>query len=176
MRYCQFILSFFLLFTFAVALPMPASGEAVAPRANTGGGRGGASSNAQAEAAGIDKNISIQKQEKQDAKGVGKAETNGNFNAAKGQLLGTIKEGQDVRANNQRIADKSNQALVNGLNKVQNAQAGEQKQAESLQGGNSKSDRQTLNNLQGEFNKGIQQNEANKKAALSGGNGGRKGN
>ncbi|KAK2031625.1 hypothetical protein LX32DRAFT_691491 [Colletotrichum zoysiae] len=176
MRYCQLILSFFLLFTIAAALPLPAPVEAVVARANGGNGKGGgggkASSNTRKEVAGIDKNIAIQKQEKKDANGVKKAETNGNFKAAKGQLLGTIKEGENVRANNQKIADKSNKALVNGLNKVQGAQAKEEKQAKSLKGGNTSSDKKTLNQLQGEFSKGIQQNEANKKAALNGGNGG----
>ncbi|KAK2043113.1 hypothetical protein LZ31DRAFT_622287 [Colletotrichum somersetense] len=185
MRYCQFILSFFLFFTIAAALPLPAPVEAVVARANgggkskaSGGGGGGggkASSNTRKEVAGIDKNIAIQKQEKKDANGVKKAETNGNFKGAKNQLLGTIKEGEDVRANNQKIADKSNKALVNGLNKVQGAQAKEEKQAKSLQGGNTSSDKKTLNKLQGEFSKGIQQNEANKKAALSGGDGGKGG-
>ncbi|EFQ30400.1 hypothetical protein CGRA01v4_09941 [Colletotrichum graminicola] len=180
MRYFQLVLSFFLLFTLAVALPLPASAEAVVARANggakaKGGGGGGGGSNAKKEAAGIDKNISIQKQEKKDASAVKKAETNGNFNSAKSQLLSTVKEGEEVRANNQKNADKSNTALVNGLKKVQGAQAQEEKQAKSLTGNNSASDKKTLNKLQGEFDKGIQVNKENKKAALSGGNGGGKG-
>ncbi|KAK2058033.1 hypothetical protein LY76DRAFT_616779 [Colletotrichum caudatum] len=182
MRYYQLILSFFLLFTIAAALPLPAPVEAVVARANgggkpkTGGGGGGgkagssSSSSTRKEVAGIDKNISIQKQEKKDASAVKKAETNGNFKGAKTQLLGTIKEGEDVRANNQKNADKSNKALVNGLNKVQGAQAKEEKQAKSLKGGNAPSDSKTLNKLQGEFSGGIKQNEANKKAVSALGN------
>ncbi|KAK1990449.1 hypothetical protein LX36DRAFT_592556 [Colletotrichum falcatum] len=177
MRYFQLLLSLVLLFTFAAALPMPQPAEAVAPRANGGGskgkgggGGGGGSKNVKQEVAGINQNIAIQKQEKQDAKGVKKAETNGNFNGAKSQLLGTIKDGEKVRANNQKIADKSNTALVNGLNKVQGAQAKEEKQAKSLQGGNTKSDNKTLNKLQSEFSGGIKQNEANRKAVSALGN------
>ncbi|KAK1579578.1 uncharacterized protein LY79DRAFT_672373 [Colletotrichum navitas] len=182
MRYSQLILSFFLLFALAVALPLPAPVEAVVARANGGakakagggkGGGGGGGSNAKKEAAGIDKNISIQKQEKKDASAVKKAETNGNFKGAKSQLVGTIKEGEKVRANNQKNADKSNKALNDGLKKVQGAQAQEEKQAKSLKGNNSASDKKTLNKLQGEFDKGIQVNKDNKKAALNGGNGGK---
>ncbi|KAK1977905.1 hypothetical protein LZ30DRAFT_752536 [Colletotrichum cereale] len=190
MRYHQLILSLVLLFTFVVALPTPASVEAVAPRANGGGKQKGGGSTTK-EVKGIDKNIGIQKQEKQDAKAVKNAEGTGDFKGAKNQLLGTIKSGEKVRAQNQKNADKSNKQLVNGLKKVrqslavgmekpdergwvQGAQATEEKQAKSLNGNPVKDDK-TLNKLQGEFSKGIQVNKDNKKAAQNGGTKGKTG-
>ncbi|KZL85118.1 hypothetical protein CI238_09365 [Colletotrichum incanum] len=180
MRYSQLILSLFLLFTFAIALPVPAPVEGVTARANgkkgSGSGNGNGKKNAKVEAAGIDKNIAIQKQEKQDAKSVQKAEGTKDFGKAKGQLVGTIKSGEEVRKQNQKNADPSNKKLNDGLKKVQGAQATEEKQAKSLKGNNSSSDKKTIKTLQGEFSKGIKVNEGNKKAALNGGNKGKKGN
>ncbi|KAL0930090.1 uncharacterized protein CTRU02_214910 [Colletotrichum truncatum] len=180
MRYTQLFLSFFLLFTFVVALPTPAPVEALVERASNkkGSTNTGGKKNAKAEAAGIDKNIAIQKQEKQDAKNVAKAEGTKNFDKAKGKLVGTVKSGEKVREQNQAKADKSNKQLTDGLKKVQGAQATEEKQAKSLKGNNSASDKKTLKTLQGEFDKGIKVNEGNKKAALNGGksNKGKKGN
>ncbi|KAI6367513.1 hypothetical protein MCOR25_004878 [Pyricularia grisea] len=196
MRIPQIVLSFFLLFALAFALPIvvstPGSVAAVKKRAGGkgggagggGGGRGGGGGGARgggggrgntaAEVKGINQNISIQKQEKQDTKAVSKAEKGSpqQFNAAKGQLLTTIQKGQGQRAKNQANADKSNKQLVNGLNKVQGAQAQEQQLAQSLKGGNTKSDRNTLKTLQSDFNSGIKQNEANRAAAQNGGRGG----
>ncbi|GKT64986.1 hypothetical protein ColTof4_07378 [Colletotrichum tofieldiae] len=177
MRYSQLILSLFLFFTFVIALPVPAPVEAVVARASskkTSGNGNGSKKNTKAEVAGIDKNIAIQKQEKQDAKKVGKAEGTKNFDKTKGQLVSTIKSGEKVREDNQKKADPKNKDLVNGLKKVQGAQAKEEKQAKSLN--NTPADKKTLSTLNSEFNKGIKVNEGNKKAAQNGGKKGKKGN
>ncbi|TLD16671.1 uncharacterized protein PgNI_00142 [Pyricularia grisea] len=165
MQIRQTILSLFLIFNIAQALPISATAPVtdIDKRANTKGGGG--------------ENINIQKQEKQDAKAVGKAEkgTTAQFDKAKGTLLNTIDDGEKVREKNQKNADKNNKGLVAGLDKVQNAQETEQKLAESLTGGNSKSDKKTLKTLQSDFSSGIKQNEENEKLAKQGSKG-KKGN
>lgn len=128
MQFRQTILSLFLVFNLAQALPTSASTSVVdiSKRANNkggGGGKGG-KGGVSAEVKGINKNIGIQKQEKQDAKAVSAAETGGKaqFGKAKGQLLDTIEKGEKVRANNQKLADKNNKPLVDGLKKVSRAE------------------------------------------------------
>ncbi|TLS21026.1 uncharacterized protein PpBr36_10765 [Pyricularia pennisetigena] len=196
MQFRQTVLSLFLIFNLAQALPTsaPAAVADITKRANGksggGGGNGGSGgnggnggkgrggvSNTKAEVKGINQNIAIQKEEKQDAKNVGKAEkgTAAQFNSAKNQLLSTIEKGEGVRANNQKLADKNNKQLVNGLNKVQGAQATEEKLAKSLQGGNSKSDKSTLKTLQSDFSQGIKVNKQNAQFAKNGGKTGGKG-
>ncbi|KAI6324113.1 hypothetical protein MCOR29_004174 [Pyricularia oryzae] len=181
MQFRQTILSLFLVFNLAQALPTSASTSVVdiSKRANNkggGGGKGG-KGGVSAEVKGIKKNIGIQKQEKQDAKAVSAAETGGKaqFGKAKGQLLDTIEKGEKVRANNQKLADKNNKPLVAGLKKVQGAQATEEKLAKSLQGGNSKTDKATLKTLQSDFSQGIKVNKENEALAKNGGKTGGKG-
>ncbi|KXH40495.1 hypothetical protein CNYM01_07942 [Colletotrichum nymphaeae SA-01] len=119
-------------------------------------------------ATGIDKNISIQKQEQKDVAAVKKAVQSGNkgqFDQAKTKLVATVKSGADVRAENQKIAPKGN-AAIPGLKKVQNAQATELKQAQGLTGGNG--DLDTIAQMEKEFSGGIDQNQQNKKDALKG--------
>ncbi|KAF4782478.1 hypothetical protein HER10_EVM0012759 [Colletotrichum scovillei] len=119
-------------------------------------------------ATGIDKNISIQKQEQKDVAAVKKAVQSGNkgqFDQAKTKLVATVKSGADVRAENQKIAPKGN-AAIPGLKKVQNAQATELKQAQGLTGGNA--DLDTIAQMEKEFSGGIDQNQQNKKDALKG--------
>ncbi|KAH9427684.1 hypothetical protein MCOR02_011917 [Pyricularia oryzae] len=181
MQFRQTILSLFLVFNLAQALPTSASTSVVdiSKRANSkggGGGKGG-KGGVSAEVKGINKNIGIQKQEKQDAKAVSAAETGGKaqFGKAKGQLLDTIEKGEKVRANNQKLADKNNKPLVDGLKKVQGAQATEEKLAKSLQGGNSKTDKATLKTLQSDFSQGIKVNKENAALAKNGGKTGGKG-
>ncbi|KAI6252422.1 hypothetical protein MCOR27_004270 [Pyricularia oryzae] len=111
MQFRQTILSLFLVFNLAQALPTSASTSVVdiSKRANNKGGGGGAAATAggggkggkggvSAEVKGIKKNIGIQKQEKQDAKAVSAAETGGKaqFGKAKGQLLDTIEKGEKL--------------------------------------------------------------------------------
>lgn len=143
-------------------------------------------------ATGIDKNISIQKQEQKDVAAVKKAVQSGNkaqFDQAKTKLVATVKSGADVRAENQKIAPKGN-AAIPGLKKVclevafsfrrevvnqqdsnillqvQNAQATELKQAQGLKGNNA--DLDTIAQMEKEFSGGIDQNQQNKKDALKG--------
>ncbi|KAK0375148.1 hypothetical protein CLIM01_07495 [Colletotrichum limetticola] len=119
-------------------------------------------------ATGIDKNISIQKQEQKDVAAVKKAVQSGNksqFDQAKTKLVATVKSGADVRAENQKIAPKGN-AAIPGLKKVQNAQATELKQAQGLTGNNA--DLDTIAQMEKEFSGGIDQNQQNKKDALKG--------
>ncbi|KAL2872851.1 hypothetical protein SGCOL_012009 [Colletotrichum sp. CLE4] len=119
-------------------------------------------------ATGIDKNISIQKQEQKDVAAVKKAVQSGNksqFDQAKTKLVATVKSGADVRAENQKIAPKGN-AAIPGLKKVQNAQATELKQAQGLTGNNA--DLDTIAQMEKEFAGGIDQNQQNKKDAVKG--------
>ncbi|TDZ35710.1 hypothetical protein C8035_v007093 [Colletotrichum spinosum] len=168
MRFPQMLLSLFLLFSFVVALPVPAPADALVERANNkgGGGKGGNAKTSK-EVKGIDKNISIQKQEKKDAARVSKAEGTKNFGKEKARLNKTIDKGVDQRKKNQANADPKNKQLKDGLNKVQKAQGTEKKQAQGLNGG--KGDKKTLDKLQKEFSGGIKQNEKNKNAAKKGG-------
>ncbi|KAK1636421.1 hypothetical protein BDP81DRAFT_449464 [Colletotrichum phormii] len=119
-------------------------------------------------ATGIDKNISIQKQEQKDVAAVKQAVQSGNksqFDQAKTKLVATVKSGADVRAENQKIAPKGN-AAIPGLKKVQNAQATELKQAQGLAGNNA--DLDTIAQMEKEFAGGIDQNQQNKKDAVKG--------
>lgn len=121
MRYSQLFLSLFLLFTFASALPVPVPEDAVAleVRANSKGGSSKSSAKGQKkEAKGIDKNISIQKQESKDVKKLEKAEGTKNFDKNKTRLNNDIAKGQKQREKNQAMADKSNKELTNGLKKA----------------------------------------------------------
>ncbi|KAJ0313361.1 hypothetical protein COL516b_000297 [Colletotrichum fioriniae] len=119
-------------------------------------------------ATGIDKNISIQKQEQKDVAAVKKAVQSGNkaqFDQAKTKLVATVKSGADVRAENQKIAPKGN-AAIPGLEKVKKAQATELKQAQGLKGNNA--DLDTIAQMEKEFSGGIDQNQQNKKDAVKG--------
>ncbi|KLU85240.1 hypothetical protein MAPG_04268 [Magnaporthiopsis poae ATCC 64411] len=120
---------------------------------------------------GIDKNIALQKMEQQAVGEVKKLLSadgqidQAKFAEAKKVLVGYVNDGIKVREENQKAAQPGNPAIP-GLATVANAQKSELQQAEGLKG--TKADLAVVAQLEKEFAGGIEQNQKNKLAAMTG--------